>query len=160
MGKRSISKRTALAALGAAGILAIGVAVPAAAMAARGHTDAAMIQDRADAQGGGETRRDERHEKLAEALAEELGLDKQTVAEALDQVRQEMAPEGRPWGGPPADRPDADRARTDRLESELETAVTEGTLTEEEAAAIRKAAEAGIIFPGGVRGHGPGGPGH
>jgi hypothetical protein len=83
---------------------------------------------------------------LAAALATELGIDKAKVAAALEKVH--------------ADRQaDAKAERTAALKTRLDTAVSEGTLTAEEAAAILKAAEAGVLQQGGPGhfGHGRGG---
>jgi hypothetical protein len=93
--------------------------------------------------------RAKRQDELAAGLATELGIDKAKVAAALEKVlaAQKPDPRTRPEG---ATRPD----RTAELKTRLDEAVKAGKLTAEESAAILKAAEAGVLLPGG-----PGGPG-
>jgi hypothetical protein len=82
-----------------------------------------------------------RQDELAAALATELGIDKAKVAAALEKVQTVREAE----------------AKTDRvadLKARLDAAVKAGTLTEEQSAAILKAAEAGVLPQGG---HGGGG---
>nr|NLI50589.1 DUF1974 domain-containing protein [Propionibacterium sp.] len=76
----------------------------------------------------------ERQDAFAEALATELGVDKAKVTEALDAIRA-----------------DADAGRKAAFDERLQKAVTEGTLTQAEADAVKKAAEAGVIGYGGRR---------
>lgn len=91
----------------------------------------------------------DRHAAFAEALADELGLPVEQVTQALGAVREQMAAEAR-------------TAHLERLDERLADAVEAGNLTQEQADAIRAAAEEGV-FPLGRRGHGPrghrGGPG-
>ena len=123
-------KKRTLVILGASSILALGIAAPVAAAAAGNDPES-------------------RHQQLASALAKELGVDESKVSDALDKLREERK----------ADRPEQtpDKARTD-LKTRLAAAVKEGKLTQAEADAVLKAAEAGIIGGPGF-GHGPGGPG-
>lgn len=73
-------------------------------------------------------------DKLAEALASELGLDKSAVASALEELRVAAQAE-----------------RRASFKTKLDQAVTDGTLTQAEADAVLKAAEAGVIGMGGGR---------
>jgi hypothetical protein len=96
--------------------------------------------------------RAKRQDELAAGLATELGIDKAKVAAALEKVlaAQKPDPKTRPEG---ATRPD----RTAELKTRLDEAVKAGKLTAEESAAILKAAEAGVLPPGGPGGgHGRG----
>lgn len=86
----------------------------------------------------------DRDSALAGDLAAELGIDEAKVAAALANVREKRAAEAR-------------TERTEKLRTRLDTAVTEGRLTREQADAIRKAAESGVL--NGPYGHGPGGHG-
>ncbi|HEU4347754.1 MAG TPA: hypothetical protein VFR35_08195 [Actinoplanes sp.] len=88
-----------------------------------------------------EAERAQRQDELATALAAELGIDKAKVAAALEKVQA-------------AQKAKADADRAAQLKTRLDEAVKAGKLTADEAAAILKAAEAGV-FPQG----GPGGPG-
>jgi len=126
-------KKRTLVILGASSILALGIAAPVAAAAADNDPKS-------------------RHQQLASALAKELGVDEAKVSDALEKLREEKK----------ADRPERtpDKARTD-LKTRLDAAVKEGKLTQAEADAVLKAAEAGIIgghgfgngsHPGGSRG--------
>jgi hypothetical protein len=127
------TKKAALVGLGAAGVLAAGIAVPAFAQnqePAPGPSASTADQRRAD-----------RQATLAEALAKELGLETDKVAAALAKVQGQLD-----------DRAKADRLS--RLKTQLDQAVTDGKITREQADAILAAAEAGVL-PNG-RGHGPG----
>jgi hypothetical protein len=77
---------------------------------------------------------DEMQQKMADALAAELGIDANKVKGALDEL--ETAREA-----------ERDQALTDRLDK----AVQDGKLTQAEADAVLKAAEAGVIGMGGGR---------
>ncbi|MDO5084067.1 hypothetical protein EII34_14120 [Arachnia propionica] len=72
--------------------------------------------------------RSTRETALAKGLAEKLGLDEATVSSALSELRAAA---------------DADRAA--RVKQTLDEAVTGGTLTQAEADAVAKAAEAGLV---------------
>lgn len=126
-----LPKKT-LVTLGAAGVLALGIAVPAAAMAA--DKDAGTSSS---AQQG----RQEHQQQLAAALAKELGVDESKVTAALEKVRTQLHPDGKD-GAKKSERT-ADRAA--QLKERLAAAVKEGKLTQAEADAITKAAEAGVL---------------
>jgi hypothetical protein len=81
-------------------------------------------------------------------------VDKAKVAAALEKV--EAARRAEHAGRTPA-KPDPAK-RLEDLQTRLDAAVKEGKLTAEESAAIRKAAEAGVL-PFGGRPGGPGGKG-
>ena len=105
-------------------MLALGIAAPVAAAAADKDPKA-------------------RHQQLASALAKELGVDESKVSDALDKLQEQKN----------ADHPQREGARQD-LKTRLDAAVKEGKLTQAEADAVLKAAEAGILGPGGGhRGH-------
>lgn len=130
----NISKR-AIAGMAAAPVLVLGAAIPALAQDATATEEAASETP--------EERRAERTTELAAALAEELGLDTETVAAALETVRTELAEQ----------RQAEMRAA---LQERLDAAVADGSLTQEQADAILAASEAGVL--GGTGGFG-GGPG-
>jgi len=124
---------------GATGLLAIGLVgsgvasadpAPAPSSSASGGPGAARDAERAKQQ-----------DALADALAKELGIDKAKVAAALDKVQTQRQDQ-------------AKAARLADLKTRLDQAVTDKKLTREQADAILKAAESGVL-PGG----GPGGPG-
>jgi hypothetical protein len=89
--------------------------------------------------------RAQRQDELAAALATELGIDKAKVAAALEKVQT-------------AQQTKAKTDRTARLKTRLDEAVKAGTLTSEQAAAILKASEAGVLGRDGLGGgrHGGG----
>ena len=105
---------------------------PTLPWALSGRQRAGLLQKHAD-----------RRDKLAEGLAAELGVSKEKVLAALDKVETQLESD----------------ARTERLaglKERLDAAVADGKLTREQADAIIKAAEAGVILGGP---HGPGGHG-
>ncbi len=142
--------RRALAGLGVTGVLLLGAAVPALA---RDATESPTTGEEPTAEHR-EARAAEREQQFAAALAEELGIDEETVAAALDTVRTRLMEE---------------RAAERRaaLEERLAEAVAAGDLTQEQADALLAAEEAGVLGRGfGPRGGhgrggfgGPGGPG-
>ena len=134
---KSVPRKALLVGSAAAGVLALGIAVPAVALAQDPTPSASASPSAPD----GEQKRAERRDQLAEALAAELGISKDKVAAALDKVLDQMDAQAR-----------ADRLT--QLKERLATAVAEGKLTQAQADAILKAAEEGVL-PGG--GHGPGG---
>ncbi|WP_155371438.1 hypothetical protein [Catellatospora vulcania] len=138
--------KKSLVTVGAAGVLALGIAAPAAAWAAEGSGSTAtgtvaQGKDKSD-------QRAEHQQKLAEALAKELGIDQAKVSAALEKVQTQLRPDGK-TGGKSSDKA-ADR--TPQLKERLAAAVKDGKLTQAEADAILKATEAGVL---GGHGHSP-----
>jgi len=74
----------------------------------------------------------DRQSALARELATALGIDEAKVTEVLETLKAERA-----------------QARTAELQTRLDKAVTDGTLTQTEADAVKKAVDAGVI--GGAR---------
>ncbi len=132
-----MSKKTLLI-LGTSGVLALGIAAPAVAWAENRSNQSAIHP-------GSE----ERQQKLAEALAKELGVEPSKVSEALTKVREQLKAEAeanRPQGQP---KPDENRAdRLEQLKTRMAEAVKAGKLTQAEADAIIKAAETGVLNGG------------
>ena len=140
--ERPDKRTTVLAAL--AGLTVAGVAGVALA-ANPAQAEAPSPSPSASAPAGKPDRdaaRAQRQDELAGALATELGIDKAKVAAALEKVQS-------------AQREKATAERTAELKIRLDAAVKAGKLTADQAAAILKAAEAGVL-PQGGRG-GPGG---
>jgi hypothetical protein len=146
------TKRIALVGAGAAGLLALGLSVPALAAAADPTPSPSASSSAAPAPSSAaadrEQKKTERQAALAAALAKELGIDQAKVADALEKAQAQL---------------DA-AAKTERqaqLNERLDAAVKDGKLTQEQADAIQKAAEAGVLPGGGFGGpggghHGPG----
>jgi hypothetical protein len=132
---RKPSKKIALVSLGAAGVLGLGIAVPAFA----------QQQDPTPNPSASASAHEQRQAALAEGLAKELGLPVDKVTAALEKVQGQLDEQAK-----------ADRLA--RLKTELDQAVTDGKLTRAQADAIYAAAQAGVL-PRGLgdgRGHGPG----
>jgi hypothetical protein len=144
-----MSKKTLLA-LGASGVLALGIAAaPAVAYAADNDRSTTTQSEHRRGQFGAD------QQKLAAGLAKELGLDESKVSDALTKVREQLRSEAKANAESKDDsaRPDGtDRAAA--LKERLAAAVKEGKLTQAEADAIIKATEAGVLG-GGPRGGGP-----
>ena len=136
---------TAVAGAGAAAALGIALAGPAQAEDPT-PTPSASSSAPAPGKPDREAARAERQDELATALAAELGIDKAKVAAALEKVQA-------------AEQADAKAERTAQLKTRLDEAVKAGKLTADEAAAILKAAEAGVLPQGGPGGGHRGGPG-
>ena len=141
---RTMSKKHLLAGLAAAGVLGVGIAAPTVAFA----EDSATPTPSASSSDQGTDRQQQRADRqnaFAEALAKELGVSTDKVTAALEKVREQQK----------ADRPErpSTEDRQAQLKERLDQAVKDGKLTQEQADAVLKAAEAGV-FPG------PGGHGH
>jgi hypothetical protein len=135
-----------LALAGAAGVLALALTGAGAALAqdpTPSPSTSASASATAPSQDNRDAARAQRDDQFAEALAKELGIDKAKVADALTKVRAAREAE-------------AKAQHIADLKTRLDTAVTAGKLTREQADAILKAAEAGVLPVGGPGG----GPGH
>lgn len=138
--------RSALAAIGIAGVIAAGAAIPAIAQDA---TDDTAPEESTD----DILTREDRHAAFAEALAAELGLDTATVSDAVDAVRDEMQAA-------------REAEMQERIQARLDALVESGELTQQEADTLAQIQERGVFRDQlggfGRRGHhGPfdGGPG-
>lgn len=133
--------RSTLAAIGVAGVLAAGAAIPAIAQDATDDTAAEETTTE-------DTTRVERHAArqaaFAEALAEELGLDTATVADAIDAVREDL-------------RTARQAEMQERIQARLDELVESGELTQQEADTLADIQERGV-FGGGLGPFGRGGP--
>lgn len=158
-----VSKKGTIAGLAAAGVLGVGmIAVPAIAFAENSEPSPSASASASPDAGKKtwEQRREEHKNALAEALAAELGVDKERVAEALDKVHEKLRADARERI---AERRHANSEqwaaeRKARLSERLDKAVEDGKLTREQADAILKAVEAGVL-PGALPGRGWGGHG-
>jgi hypothetical protein len=146
------TKKLAIVGAGAAGLLAVGLSVPAIAAAAdpspspsaSSSAGGAPAPSASTAPGDKQSRQADRQAALAAALAKELGIDQSKVADALQKAEASLQAQ----------------AKTDRqnqLKSRLDEAVKSGKLTQAQEDAILKAAESGVLpYGGGPGGHGPG----
>ncbi|MFD6666442.1 hypothetical protein ACFWDK_29280 [Micromonospora chalcea] len=149
---RTMSKKRLLVGLAAAGVLGVGIAAPTVALADDKNPNPSSSASSTDQGDERRQKHADRQAEFAEALAKELGVpaDKVTAAlEKLHEQRQGDRPE-RP------ERPSTED-RQAALKERLDQAVTDGKLTQEQADAVLKAAEAGV-FPGGPGHDGKGGP--
>lgn len=149
----ALSKKAALTMTGAGAVLAIGLAVPAVAFAEDATPTPSASASASASPGAGqpgagqpgkgtdtgrEQKRTEHRDALAEGLAKELGIDKDKVTAALEKVESSMAAT-------------AKTERQERLKARLDQAVKDGKLTQEQADAVLKASESGVL-PGGMGG--------
>lgn len=139
-----MATKSRLAAMGVAGLLTAGSLLSV--------LNPAIAQDANDTPPIRPPSAEERQERraaheaeFAAALAEELGLPTEQVAEAIETVRERQRAEHK-------------AERLAHLKERLDAAVADGTLTQEQADAIYAAAKAGT-FPLHQRGR-RGGPGH
>lgn len=123
-------RKYALVGAGAAGLLAVGLSVPAYAAAQDDPSPSPSTSSSAPSDKG-----HERSDEFAAALAKELGIDKDKVADALAKVRSDETAHAKDH-------------RTDQLKDRLAQAVKDGKLTQEQADAIIAAADKGVL-PGG-----------
>ncbi|HEX5594795.1 MAG TPA: hypothetical protein VFX61_02065 [Micromonosporaceae bacterium] len=136
MSRQVLNKRR-LAVVAAAGVLGIGIAVPTMALA---EEKAPTVADSAAQRHG------HHHKEFVEALARELGLPADQVEAALKKVREQH----RSDRNDPTDR----RSKAaERLAERLAQAVKDGKLTQEQADAITKAFESGVLPNIGGRDH-------
>ena len=136
------AKKLAVAGVGAT-LIGLGIAIPAAAFAQDPSPSPSGSATTSDPDADREQRHAERRDKMAELLANELGIDKAKVADALAKVEDEM-------------HSDMKAERQAALSERLAAAVAEGKLTQDQADAILKASEAGVLpgGPGQIGGHG------
>ncbi|MBF9128135.1 hypothetical protein I0C86_03875 [Plantactinospora sp. S1510] len=150
------SRKRILGGLVAAGVLTVGIAAPAVAFAEDGTSpkpSPSTSSDSGAAPHGQDKRALDRRDKLAEELATELGVPQDKVEAALAKIRQQHQAERKDRG---QDKPDG-KSNADReawLKTRLDKAVSDGKLTREQADAIIKAFQAGVLPAWG------GGPGH
>lgn len=151
---RPISKKALLGGLAAAGALGVGIVVPTMAFAdgSAAPTPSASASSTTSTRGP-QQRRAERESEFAAALAKELGIPQDKVAAALAKVQQQFRAERKFKG---EEKRESRAERQAELKARLDTAVKDGKLTQDQADAILKAFEAGVLFGG----PGHGGPGH
>jgi hypothetical protein len=143
-------RRVAISVAGAAGVLAVGIAVPTLAFAQDSTPSPAPSASTTAAAPDPSQQRAKHQDELASALAKELGIDKDKVAAALAKVEAAReADHPKPDGHGRPGQPGVD------LKTRLDEAVKAGKITQAEADAITKAFDAGVL--GGPRGAGPGG---
>ncbi|WBC17208.1 hypothetical protein O7600_10405 [Micromonospora sp. WMMA1998] len=137
------TRKRLLVGLAAAGVLGVGIAAPTVALA-DDKSPGPSASTSADRNG----ERQQRQAEFADALAKELGVPADKVTAALKKLREQ-----RQADRPERPQPPSTQDRQAALKERLDQAVKDGKLTQEQADAVLKAAEAGV-FPG------PGGAGH
>ncbi|MFE9692716.1 hypothetical protein [Micromonospora sp. NPDC005806] len=145
---RTMSKKQLLVGLAAAGVLGVGIAAPTVALAddkSPSPAPSASTSTSTDQGTDRQQQRADRQQEFAEALAKELGVPTEKVTAALEKLHDQHK-------GDRPERPSTED-RQAMLKERLDQAVKDGKLTQEQADAVLKAAEAGV-FPG------PGGHGH
>ncbi|MFB9236156.1 hypothetical protein ACFFWC_11455 [Plantactinospora siamensis] len=156
----TVTRKNLLTGLAAAGVLGVGIAVPTLAFADNGggpSATPAASTSAAPPAAPGKAGREGRQAAFAAELAQELGVPQDKVEAALAKIRAEHKPAGRP------ERPDPAKLKADRqaaLKERLAQAVKDGKLTQEQADAITKAIDAGVLPLGGFGGPGRGGWDH
>jgi hypothetical protein len=148
---RRITKKSTLAALAAAGVLSVGIAAPTVAFAQDEAEPTPSATADAAPGAAGEDRRAEHLTDLADALATELGVSADDVKAAMEKISEEIGPKA-------GERPEAPADPQARLQEKLDAAVADGTLTQEEADAVLKAYEEGVLSGPGRGGGLMGGP--
>jgi pyruvate/2-oxoglutarate dehydrogenase complex dihydrolipoamide acyltransferase (E2) component len=144
-------RKLALIGAGAAGVLAIGLSVPAFAATSDNPSPAPSTSSSSAPSSSSSSksswadkakdRAKDRQDKLADGLAKELGIDKSKVSDALTKVEKQLAA-------------DAKAQRGEKLKDRLAQAVKDGKLTQAQADAITAAASKGVL-PGGGGWNGP-----
>lgn len=135
----------------AGGVLTVGLAVPAVASADPSPSPSSGAHAEADRDGRPLLRhqkfRGEHAEKLAEALAEKLGVPREKVEDALRKIaekrRAELPKRTKRSAGPGVAERKAERRAA--LSDRLDAAVEEGKLTREQADAVLKAFDEGVL---------------
>ncbi|WP_409074196.1 hypothetical protein [Micromonospora chalcea] len=149
---RTMSKKHLLAGLAAAGVLGVGIAAPTVALADDKNPKPPSSASSTDQGDERRQKHADRQAEFAEALAKELGVSTDKVTAALEKLHEQRQ-------GDRPERPErpSTEDRQAALKERLDQAVTDGKLTQEQADAVLKAAEAGV-FPGGPGHDGKGGP--
>jgi hypothetical protein len=135
---RKMSKKHLLVGLAAAGVLGVGIAAPAVALA-DDKNPSPSASTSTDQGSDRQQQRADRQQQFAEALAKELGVSTDKVTAALEKLREQRK-------GDRPERPSTED-RQAQLKERLDQAVKDGKLTQEQADAILKAVDAGV-FPG------------
>ncbi|MEU1969943.1 hypothetical protein ABZ541_12555 [Micromonospora sediminicola] len=141
------TRKRLLVGLAAAGVLGVGIAAPTVALA-DDKSPGPSASTSTDRDGERQQRHADRQAEFADALAKELGVPADKVTAALEKLREQ-----RQADRPERPQPPSTQDRQAALKERLDQAVKDGKLTQEQADAVLKAAEAGV-FPG------PGGMGH
>lgn len=145
---RRMSRKHLLAGLAAAGVLGVGIAAPTVALADDKSPSPAPSASTSTSTDQGTDRQQQqadRQAEFAESLAKELGVSTDKVTAALEKLREQRQ----------ADRPErpSTEDRQAALKDRLDQAVKDGKLTQEQADAVLKAAEAGVFPDPGGHGH-------